>query len=50
MFLGAGDGLAVFYTGQRDALDPLLTLDVHNGVAQLQRDAEVIETLHNVAL
>ena len=50
VLLSAGHRLAVLHAGQRDALDPLLTLDVHDGVAQLQRDAEVIETLDDIAL
>ena len=50
MLLGAGHGLAVLNAGQRNALNALLALNVHDRVAQLQWNAEIIETLYNIAL
>ena len=50
MLLSAGDGASVFDLCQRDAGHTLLALNVHHGVAQLQRNAKIIEALHNIAL
>ena len=49
--LGALDGSPVSADlGDRDRRDVLLALDVHDRVAESERNAEVIETLHDVAL
>ena len=51
MDLRAGDGLAVGADlRDRDAGNTLLALNVHNGVAELERNAEVVQTLDNIAL
>ena len=51
MDLRARDGLAVRTDlGDRHAGDALLALDVHDGVAELQRNVKVVEALHDVAL
>ena len=50
MLLRAGDGLAVFHAGQRNAGHPLLALNVHDRMAQPQGDAEIIKALYNIAL
>ena len=49
-FFSAGDGLATVNLCQGDAFHALLALDVHDSVAQLQGDAEVIQTLDDVTL
>ena len=36
--------------GERDALEPLPAVDIHNGVAQKERDIVVVQALHDVAL
>ena len=51
VLLSAGDGLEVpVHLGDGDAGDALLALDVDHGVAQLQRNAEIIKTLDYVSL
>ena len=50
VLLGAGDGPAVFHPGQGDALDPLLALNVHHRVAELEGDAVVVQALDDVPL
>ena len=50
MLLRAGDGFSVFHPGQSDALHSGLTLNVHHGMAQLQRNAVVIQTLDDIPL
>ena len=51
LLLRAGDRFAVrAYLCQGDAGHSLLALDVHYGMAQFQRDAVVVQALHDVSL
>ena len=50
VLLGAGHRLAVFHPSQGDPLHPFLALNVHHGVAEFEGDAEVVQTLDDVAL
>ena len=50
LLLGAGDRAAVLvHFGQRHAGHPAPAVDVHHGVTQLERDAVIVQALHNVA-
>ena len=51
MDLRAGDGLAVGADlRDRDAGNTLLALNVHNGVAKLEGNAEVVQALDDITL
>ena len=51
MNLRSGDGFSVrSHLGHRHAGNPVLSLDIHHRMAQLQGDAEIIQALDNVAL
>ncbi len=50
MLLRPRNRLPVLHPCKRDPADPLLSLNVHHRTAQLQRNSEILQTLHDVAL